>query len=97
MTHNNKVHWNTGPDRWTFLLSLPEGSIQIRDSGAAPDTEFTFTILNRSGEEVESFIRRTTSEETAALRALWNLAKDNALKITETLNGIESRLERLDS
>jgi len=94
-TEANKVRWQAGPDRWTFLLSLPEGSFRIRDTGGDPGEHFTFAMVNEDGWETDSFPVGLGDPDFEAVAGLWRAARRNAFDVDQTLDQIERRLKLL--
>lgn len=96
LTKKRKLNWVTGPNKYVFLASFDKASVKVADSGSPDDTEFTFSVINSQGEEIDSFREANGEADFNRLRDLWWDARRIANKVEETLAALESELDKIE-
>lgn len=99
-TEKGEVHWTPGPTDSSYLLSMRESGLQIRDV----NLDYFIDMIDEKGEIADSFsdveLHNNRSEQDWSdswfntLQYLYNLARRNSRGADKVLSDILSELER---
>jgi hypothetical protein len=93
-TRAGRVNW-AEVNQWSFLSSLDAWSIRIADSGSDEGVEFTLSILDGEGKEVDDFTLGVRDPDFPRLKGIWLMARRSARSIGQALQEIEQSLKSL--
>lgn len=96
LTHRRKMPWNEGSSEWTYLVSLQNFSVRLEDSGATEGANYTVAIVNREGEDIDSFTVTSADEaDFTKIRDLWWTVRRQVARVDDAIRAIERQLEAL--
>lgn len=97
LTQQGKIQWSQGALRSTYLTSLKDYSISLGEPPIilTPGGQYSFSLLNSQGAEIDSFNVYGLDEGFSQVKDLWERAQRQASRVDEAIAELARELEAL--
>ena len=95
-TRNGRLEWASTPLSGAYSVSFPMHSVTIRRIGSGILPNYTLTILNSIGEEIESFTSMMPGDDYyPSMEETFNQARRKAMAADEAIAQIQAELAKV--
>jgi hypothetical protein len=96
LTHRRGIPWMEGSSEWMYLAPLQGFSVKLEDSGATDGVDYSVAIVNKDGEDVDSFtVTSADDADFGKIRDLWWTVRRQVARVDDAIRAIERQLEEI--